>query len=79
MDEILVDIDDGNVVLIETYWNVNALKCTSKTQSYFVLIETYWNVNTFESGSGTSGLGINRNILECKYTLTARDQECIKY
>ena len=31
MDEILVDIDDGNVVLIETYWNVNALKCTSKT------------------------------------------------
>ena len=35
-----------------------------------VLIETYWNVNTFTLIQNlSSGLGLNRNILECKCDL----------
>ena len=34
------------LVLIETYWNVNATKLINWCNSKGVLIETYWNVNT---------------------------------
>ena len=30
------------------------------------LIETLWNVNTISPSVGSSGTGINRNIVECK-------------
>ena len=40
------------------------------TYYFFVLIETYWNVKTFGSSNLESGLGINRNILECKENFT---------
>ena len=32
-----------------------------------VLIETYWNVNSFPAARNMASVGINRNILECKY------------
>ena len=36
-----------------------------------VLIETYWNVNEYTDAYGkVVRLGINRNILECKYYQT---------
>ena len=34
-----------NLVLIETYWNVNREIQSDHFKVEFVLIETYWNVN----------------------------------
>ena len=36
----------GDVILIETYWNVNFTNCRGYGQREKILIETYWNVNT---------------------------------
>ena len=62
-------LDKGNnLVLIETYWNVNSKIFRFINTPPRVLIETYWNVNCivayFCYKVYTS---INRNILECKY------------
>ena len=35
----------SNVVLIETYWNVNYASTVALDIDAIVLIETYWNVN----------------------------------
>ena len=35
------------MVLIETYWNVNASNTFTLSDTTKVLIETYWNVNRF--------------------------------
>ena len=54
--------------LIETLWNVNIVRLFRNITLPQELIETLWNVNT-----GTYpdidkyALGINRNIVECKY------------
>ena len=54
--------------LIETLWNVNIMDEVKSMGYANELIETLWNVNT-----GTYpdidkyALGINRNIVECKY------------
>ena len=40
---------ERNIVLIETYWNVNLKKAFEKTEPKIVLIETYWNVNKTSS------------------------------
>ena len=34
-----------DLVLIETYWNVNQVLSEQFVNFLFVLIETYWNVN----------------------------------
>ena len=36
--------ETGNVVLIETYWNVKAKELSFLLPLRLVLIETYWNV-----------------------------------
>ena len=55
------------VVLIETLWNVNCTATTWPSIQRMVLIETLWNVNSKSCGTCFSYLGINRNIVECKY------------
>ena len=37
----------GDVILIETYWNVNFLYHQTGSCTVLILIETYWNVNQF--------------------------------
>ncbi len=55
-------------VLIETYWNVKTGQASGGCTDWFpVLIETYWNVNSFPAARNMASVGINRNILECKY------------
>ena len=57
-------------VLIETLWNVNTQLKTTHTQQTRVLIETLWNVNIVPMlVIQAYMLCINRNIVECKYTL----------
>ena len=55
-------------VLIETLWNVNIKEQPGAVLKSKVLIETLWNVN---ESNGTwhksPKVGINRNIVECKY------------
>ena len=41
-----IDRISRNLVLIETYWNVNEDGRNMKSSELHVLIETYWNVNT---------------------------------
>ena len=40
----------------------------------FVLIETYWNVNILYPSWLKMAFSINRNILECKYTIGITDE-----
>ena len=40
----------SGLVLIETYWNVNAVANVLSGLPDLVLIETYWNVNEDRSG-----------------------------
>ena len=54
-------------VLIETYWNVNKILLSRPAAELVVLIETYWNVNKQFVEMSENRVGINRNILECKY------------
>ena len=56
-----------SVELIETLWNVNQRKTTVKRRTVSELIETLWNVNLRGQTMRTHGLGINRNIVECKF------------
>ena len=57
-------------VLIETLWNVNLFASDPPVLHGGVLIETLWNVNGPESASRRrQPVGINRNIVECKYFL----------
>ena len=56
-----------DLVLIETYWNVNSATTGNKYVYQNVLIETYWNVNEFDEKNCVDlSMSINRNILECK-------------
>ena len=44
-----------------------------------VLIETYWNVNgSWETLKRKAGMSLNRNILECKYSLTELERMTLK-
>ena len=64
-DKHTMDID---LVLIETYWNVNRKLHQQNRQPMCVLIETYWNVNLHWQGRHPSRYWrLNRNILECKW------------
>ena len=54
--------------LIETLWNVNRADLKAEDFKDIELIETLWNVNKVEILELiTKELGINRNIVECKY------------
>ena len=55
------------LVLIETYWNVNLIEDAEAAAVNYVLIETYWNVNFFPLDTESVTTRINRNILECKF------------
>ena len=70
-----------SLVLIETYWNVNTTRKRWYAIFRRVLIETYWNVNTnLHYQKYFQTLGINRNILECKYFIFAvEDYPLLKY
>ena len=57
------------LVLIETLWNVNETAGINAGGFTAVLIETLWNVNMRASFVSYHSLSINRNIVECKYTL----------
>ena len=55
--------------LIETLWNVNQKSSFSINPCEFELIETLWNVNMIGTLSPDMGhTGINRNIVECKFS-----------
>ena len=43
-DRIIRKCSDGNMVLIETYWNVKKVTARVVETGLKVLIETYWNV-----------------------------------
>ena len=56
------------VVLISTYWNVNALTLDTCKTKQPVLISTYWNVNMFHLRLlANENTGFNLNLLECKH------------
>ena len=60
----------GNVVLIETLWNVNEYLLRYSYPSNHVLIETLWNVNEIKLFVCIKlQKRINRNIVECKFVL----------
>ena len=53
--------------LIETLWNVNSKIQQILSNVINELIETLWNVNRKTKEYYIDILGINRNIVECKY------------
>ena len=65
---MLFIVDEASV-LIETSWNVKTIGLTERQAAANVLIETSWNVKSTKHPIGlSSGLSINRNIVECKET-----------
>ena len=57
----------GRGVLIETLWNVKMGESVNPDGTLSVLIETLWNVKAYANRIYKRyGLGINRNIVECK-------------
>ena len=58
----------GGRELIDTLWNVNFLVYFFIYDSFYELIDTLWNVNTHYALTLLRLLGINRYIMECKYT-----------
>ena len=58
----------GGRELIDTLWNVNMKIVTGKIIVEVELIDTLWNVNTHYALTLLRLLGINRYIMECKYT-----------
>ena len=60
--------------LIETLWNVNEACAAGRREIHQELIETLWNVNIASNMcNAIVSLGINRNIVECKYRSTSRN------
>ena len=57
-----------NIVLIDTWWNVNYVLYIRHSHTPLVLIDTWWNVNTSSNTKiVTSCLGFNRYMVECEY------------
>ena len=54
--------------LIDTLWNVNSTRLLPLYLLLYELIDTLWNVNTHYALTLLRLLGINRYIMECKYT-----------
>ena len=42
----LFNTEAGEMILIETYWNVNIFYIGGCLRRWQILIETYWNVNS---------------------------------
>ena len=60
---------DALCELIETLWNVNHSSWNTATAVSVELIETLWNVNLTIINKGVCLPRINRNIVECKFSL----------
>ena len=58
----------GGRELIDTLWNVNEDVLQELADMVDELIDTLWNVNTHYALTLLRLLGINRYIMECKYT-----------
>ena len=59
------------LVLISTYWNVNAEGDKAYFKNNTVLISTYWNVNPCaDLGNLQNRRCFNLNLLECKFRKT---------
>ena len=56
------------LVLIDTWWNVNFIYATIRKTDILVLIDTWWNVNRmiYISRFG-QGIGFNRYMVECEF------------
>ena len=52
--------------LIDTLWNVNFFFLSISISVAAELIDTLWNVNLLKYSYTSSGVGINRYIMECK-------------
>ena len=64
---LTTNLELSEMILIETYWNVNYNDTPKIISNASILIETYWNVN----GDSVvcemiTKININRDILECK-------------
>ena len=58
-------------VLIETLWNVKTKKLNTSKVGKTVLIETLWNVKQDRMDLTCQTTRINRNIVECKGTISS--------
>ena len=55
------------LVLIDTWWNVNTLTVSVMPDSIKVLIDTWWNVNNkMLEYCYASGKSFNRYMVECE-------------
>ena len=62
----------NDIVLIDTWWNVNVFGCSSAVPCGVVLIDTWWNVNHIKSHAYPSVFCFNRYMVECKFILSKR-------
>ena len=61
-------LDPSELVLIDTWWNVNCIRHFERLKHIYVLIDTWWNVNT-SSGSQSpypTRPRFNRYMVECE-------------
>ena len=57
-----------DIVLIDTWWNVNQLNVDNFFVVYNVLIDTWWNVNDLDAEIVEQGWeSFNRYMVECEY------------
>ena len=54
-------------VLIDTWWNVNALRGQINNYGFGVLIDTWWNVNLKTLKVAPLLTGFNRYMVECEF------------
>ena len=55
-----------NIVLIDTWWNVNLIISVVEWVLSLVLIDTWWNVNTLAIAVTDHDNSFNRYMVECK-------------
>ena len=55
-----------NIVLIDTWWNVNNSERVFLFVPASVLIDTWWNVNEKEAKHFSGSIGFNRYMVECE-------------
>ena len=58
-------------VLIDTWWNVNAVASLNSAFAMRVLIDTWWNVNDFDIFRYANLFGFNRYMVECECVRSA--------
>ena len=55
------------LVLIDTWWNVNAFRRHEYIYHVIVLIDTWWNVNASPGVATVVVSGFNRYMVECEF------------